>query len=704
MRRLTRAVLAAGLAIGGYELVLLGRTPPTGILLQEAFFGLPYALLAIGLILIYRANRFINFAQAQLGVAPALLGVLLMKVEHTNYFLALGATIVFAAMLGAFVDFAVVRRFTSQPRLVVMIATIGVGLLCELLQLVVPGWFDVVLNGFGGHAVSSAPPSTPFTRFHFSVNHVTFGGDMLAIAVVTVVVVVALNLFFRVSSLGMAIRAAAENADRAKLLGIPVLALSTVVWVIAAVLSALASFLQTPLTGVQIGVSTGPTALIYGLAAAIIARMESFGTALVAGVGIGILTQSMFYVYNDPYLPGAVIVPVLLVVLLTRRRTLSRGEDVALASLRQGGEFRPIPPELRRLAEVVWGRRVTMLAAAAVLFAGPLLLSVDKQELASVVVVYAIVCVSLVILTGWSGQISLGQWGLSGVGAFVAGWFASHLHADFFLTLIVAGLAGAVASLLIGIPALRIQGPFLAATTLAFGIAVFGYLDSPTYFPRELPDVVHTVGRPLLYGRYSLAGPMAFYYVTAFALVGALASAAALRRTRAGRVMIAVRDNPRGAQSFGVNVARVRIAAFAISGFWAALAGALFVYQQGALDQQSFIPDTSILLMMIVVIGGVTSLPGAIVAAAVYGMLQYGGLGQQAQLLATGAGSLILLMVAPGGLAQGMYATRDAFLRVIAKRHGLTVPSLVADRRAATLGEARVGEVRAVEPPVTVPA
>jgi branched-chain amino acid transport system permease protein len=246
-----------------------------------------------------------------------------------------------------------------------------------------------------------------------------------------------------------------------------------------------------------------------------------------------------------------------------------------------------------------------------------------------------------------------------------------------------------VASLIIGLPALRIQGPFLAATTLAFGISVKVFLLSPHYFGSFLPDTIHTVERPMLYGKFSLAGPLAFYYVTAGFLVAALASAAAIRRSRTGRAVIGVRDNTRGAQSYGINVARVRITAFAISGFWAALAGALFVYQQGALDQTSFDSSVSITLMTIVVIGGVTSLPGAMLGATYLGVLLYGGFGPRAQILATGAGVLVLLMVAPGGVAQGFYNTRDAFLRQIAKRRSILVPSLVADRRMASLEEAR---------------
>lgn len=694
--RLRTAGLALG-AIAAYKLILAGRTPPLGIIVLSGVIGLTYSMLAIGLILIYRANRVLNFAQGEMGAAPALLGVMLIKLEHWPYLVALGVTVVASALIGFLAEVGIVRRFARAPRLVLMIATIGMGLLLAIMQAVVPGWFGVSLSGFGGsRTMDASPPETPFGGLHFTITGVRFSGDVIVIVVVAALVVAGLTVFFRRSRVGIAIRASAENSDRASLMGVPVRGLSTIVWVIASVLSAVALFTQSAVTGVRLGISVGPTALIYGLAAAIFARMESFPRALGAGIAIGVLMQSVYYVYNDPYLPGAIAVPVLLVILLMQRGRLSRGEEAGFADHHQASEFRPVPPELRRVPEVQWGRLgLGILGLAALIFV-PLMLDIGKKELATVSVIYAIVCVSLVVLTGWSGQISLGQWGLAGVGAFIAGWLGAHLHADFFLTLIVAGFAGAVASLVIGLPALRIRGLFLAATTLAFAISVHVFLLAPRYFGAFLPDDAHPLGRPILYGRFSLEGPLAFYYLTAGILLAALASAAMLRRTRAGRAIIAVRDNTRSAQSYGISASRVKIAAFAISGFWAALAGALFVYHQGAVDQQSFDPTLSITLLTIVVIGGVTSLPGAMLGATYLGVLRYGGLGSQAQALATGLGVLVLLMVAPGGLAQAFYSARDGALRWVAKRGSIVVPSLIADKRTATLAEARSGQVRDV--------
>src|SRR5206468_16368 len=292
---------------------------------------------------------------------------------------------------------------------------------------------------------------------------------------------------------------------------------------------------------IPVGADIGPFVLLYALAAAVIARMESFPVALIAGVAIGVIEQSVYYFSRDPSVASALMLPILLVAMLAQRRRLSRALDTGLATWRQAAEFRPVPPELREVPEVAWGRVVLGTALAALFILLPFVIDLERQILSSVILIYAIVAVSLVILTGWAGQISLGQWGFAGIGALVAGGMASHLHADFFVTMLAAGLAGALVSLLIGVPALRIQGLYLAVTTLAFAIAVQVYLLSPKYFARFLPNSAQPIERPLIYGRYSIAGPRAFYFVCLAALVLALGSARALRRSRSGRVIVAAR-------------------------------------------------------------------------------------------------------------------------------------------------------------------
>ena len=194
-------------------------------------------------------------------------------------------------------------------------------------------------------------------------------------------------------------------------------------------------------------------------------------------------------------------------------------------------------------------------------------------------VIYAIVGVSLVVLTGWAGQISLGQFAISGVGAAVAGGLAANHGWDFFAAVFAGGLAGAAVAVLVGLPALRIQGLFLAITTLSFAFVVAHMLNRD-YVGWLLPKDGQPVLRPNLLERIDIeqsskVGPItltedAKFYWLCLAFLGlAVALARSLRKNRSGRIFIGVRDNGRLMQAFGVNLARTRIAAFALSGFLA---------------------------------------------------------------------------------------------------------------------------------------
>jgi branched-chain amino acid transport system permease protein len=696
-----RTVLAIGGLYGAIQLLLRNNLPPLGVIVFGGLIGLLYALVAFGLILIYRANRIINFAQAEIGASAALLAVLLIKVHHVPYLLAFVIAMAAAILTGAVVELIIVRRFMRAPRLVLSVATIGISLILAYVQFYIPHWLG------GSFLVDPNPPKTPFSGLKFKIDPLMFDANSIVILFAVGITVVGLWAFFRFTDLGIGIRAAAENADRAKLLGISTGMLSSVTWMLAAALSGLGVFLRIPVIGIPVGADVGPYVLLYALTAAVIAKMDSFYVATVAGICIGIIEQCMYYWSRYANLGSALMLPILLVAMLTQRGRLSRGEDSGVATWSMAKEFRPIPPELLRVPEVEWGRFGAMTFTVVGVVALPFLIAYQRQILLSVIVIYAIVAVSLVMLTGWAGQISLGQWGIAGVGTVVASLMTFKWHQNFFLTLLVAGIVGSLASLIIGLPAIRIQGLYLAVATFAFGFVVQVYLMSPNYFHSILPGTLDEIPRPKIYGRFNIDKdhPRAFYFLCLTFLVLALISARLFRRSRAGRVIIAARDNERGAASYGISIARARLTAFVVSGFWAAVAGALFAFQAQTVNQGDFDPNESLLLMTIVVLGGVTSLPGAMLGTAFIGLLKWGGLNPNTQVLASGAGVLVILYVAPGGVAQWFYGARDGLLRWVADRRGIIVPSLLADSRddsaAADLDTAKALQVAAQAPVFT---
>ncbi len=675
------------LHLGFLEIGRKAASIPRGVFVQGAVIGALYGLIGMGLILVYRANRIINFSQAQLGSVPAVAALFLVAFHGLPYLASLPIVLVGAVILGALVEILFIRRFSNAPRLILTVVTIGIGFLLVVLEFFTKLWIA------GGSRLLSGDFKTPFSSFRLRFGQVFLTGDHIVAIVVVGAIVIALAAFFRFTDMGIAVRASAENGERAALLGIPVRRVSTVVWIIAAVMSAVGVFLRAPLVGLPVTGFVGPSILLYGLAVAVIARMESLPRAFFAGMLIGAIDRAAIFSTNRAALANAIMLVVILVALLVQRTALSRAQEIGASTWQAVKEFRPVPTELRDVRDVVTARVGLTALVVALVVAGPFIVTDTNTGLLTVAVIYAIVGVSLVILTGWAGQISLGQFAISGIGAAVAGGLAANHHWDFFATLAVAGVAGAVVAVLIGLPALRIQGLFLAVTTLAFAFAVQNFVLTREFFGWLLPKDFTNVARPVLYGRFStttdskflwftVTADAKFYYLCVVFLILFLFIAKSLRKNRSGRVFIGARDNGRMMQSYGVNLAMTRLAAFAISGFIAAVAGALYAYQQGVVEPGAFPAEKSIELFAMTVIGGLTSLPGAMLGAAfVKGLPLLPGLKdiQQIEFLTSGAGLVAILLFLPGGLAEGMYRIRDRFLRSVAAKRGIHVPSLVAD-------------------------
>lgn len=666
-------VVFGQLALGPLTIGIRDVPVPRAIFVNGAIIGLLYALLGMGLILVYRANRIINFAQAQLGSVPAVTALLVMLRKDVNYFLTIPIVLFGGMALGAVVERVIIRRFRNAPRLILTVATIGVQLLLLAAEF-------GVQTAIVGKQVSSNQFTTPWSDlFDFQLGPLRFSGDFIVAAVVTAIICALLGAFFRFTDMGIAVRASAENGERASLLGIPVARVSTIVWIIAATLSAVAVFLRAPMTGLTLGSSVGASVLLYGLAAAVIARMDSLPMCVIAGMGIGIIDQSALYGTRRASLAVATMLVVILVALLLQRGRLARAFDAAAGTWQSVKEYRPVPIELRQLPEVVLARGAIYNVVLFVAVILPLILPERFAPRFALVVIFAMVGVSLVILTGWSGQISLGQWAFSGIGAAVAGSLAVRGW-DFFACLLAAGIAGAIAAVLIGLPALRIQGLFLAVTSLAFAFTVQNFFLNKEYFGDFLPKTGEVVARPNLYGVFSTRSDIRFYFVCLAFLVLSMLIARSVRKNRLGRILIGVRDNGRGVQAYGVNLARTRLAAFAISGFIAAVAGGLYAFLNEAVFNTAFRPERSITVFAITVIGGLTSLPGAVLGSIyVEGVPIFFRNNETVALLASSVGLLLLLLFVPGGLSEIFYRVRDGFLRWVAKRHDVHVPSLVAD-------------------------
>lgn len=651
---------------------------PAGIVLSGLVFGAINSLVALSIVLVYRANRVVNFAAAEFGSVAAVVAIELHIQVKLGYFESVAAGLVLAAILGAVIEFTILRRFAAAPRLIVAVVTIGLAQVLNGVSVIIP---------YEWNPGNAGTFTTPFTA-HFSVFPVLFTGDYIAAMVVVPIVLVALTWFLRGTHYGVAIRAAADNGDRARLLGVPVRRLSTIIWTLTGLLSAIAVLLRVPILGFASfqSVSEGGTSLLLmTLTAAVIGGMTSLPVTVLAAMGLGVVDQLSEWTFRDATYVNVALLGVVLFMLLVKRGTLSRAAESGVSTWHAIRPVRPIPPELVGLRSVRFGGLALTLAMLGIAVAVPYVLSAGRTQLATFIVIYAIVACSLVVLTGFAGHISLGQVGFMGVGAAVTSLLIGRHGTDMFLALGVGVTAAAVAAVIVGIPALRISGPFLAVTTLAFAVASAQYFLNPLYFPWLRPT--DQLPQLSIFGRVPLDSDRQLYFLCLFALIVVLTAVRGLRASHAGRAMIASQENRLAAQSFGIDTTRAHLVAFAVSGAIAGLAGGLFVIQQQGYAATNFSALQGLQFFTMVVIGGLGSLSGVVLGAVyVYGV-QY-LLPPGWSLLATGAGIVALLMFFPGGLGDLVYRGRDAVLRLIASRRGLIVPSLLADRADRTHGEA----------------
>jgi ABC-type branched-subunit amino acid transport system ATPase component/ABC-type branched-subunit amino acid transport system permease subunit len=656
-----RSVLVAAASVA-VVLILSAIVPhevPLGTVLFGVIYGSLNGLLAIGLVLLYRLTRAINFAYGAMGGVAAAAGASLFLGEHWPWPLAVLGALVIGGAVGGGVGLLVNWRFAKAPRMMLTVATIGLAQLLGGVAFLLPKWLH------GPSLITSF--RTSFSSLHFEVNPVVFTGNDIVVIVAVPLVVALVSWFLLGTDAGRAVRAIADNADRVRLLGIPARRLLLGVWVMSGVIAALAVMLQAPSAGVPIDVAAGPELLLVPLVAAVVARMESLWVAFVAGIALGVMEELVRLNISKQSIETPIFLVVVLVALLVQHRSSSRAEVADESSWSASGATRAVPAVLRSLPEVrtlVIGGAV---ALAALVLCLPLLLQAANLNEVSVGIVFGLGALSLVVLSGWGGTISLGQTALVGVGAVAAGNLIMHTNTDLFLSLVGSGVAGAVVAVVLGLPALRVKGMYLAVTTMAFAIAANDFFFNPTNFSSFLPA---NVVRPLLWKRFNLGNQTDLYFLCLGVLVFLIVLVQGIRKARPGRAVIATRDNLRAAEAAGVPSTRVRLGAFAMAGVIAGVAGGLYVVILGGVGYETFPPSDSILVFSMAVIGGLGSISGALAGVA---LIEWLGIAfPQYQLVLTGFGMLVLLMFFPSGLAGAFEWTRDRILLVIARRRGLS--------------------------------
>ncbi len=683
MRNNASAMSTAVVAVVGAAAVLAATqlapgAMPLGVVLYGAVVGTATGLMAIGLVLTYRTSRVINFGYGAMGIMGAGVAAGATSQHGTPWPVALPLGVAAGVGVGALFEVVGIRRLANAPRLVLTVATIG-------LAQALPGMTPYLLDWFNVSEILNRV-DTPWDHIEVTVDPMIFNGNDLAILVVVPVVLAALTWFLLRTEAGTAVRGMADNMDRARLLGIPVGRLSLLVWSIAGGIAALAVALRVPNDGIAFDPTGGPSALLPPLAAAVVVGMASPTRAFLAGVGIGVLDQVVRWNVDKQATTTLVLLAVIVVGLLVqrvlvtaagRRGIAARGDEES--SWVVVGSGRRLPPRLARLPEVRLTRLVIGLVVAAALLAIPVLGTSSQVNYATVSLVYGMVAVSLVVLTGWGGVVSLGQIALVGVGGVVAANLIADHNLDLFVTLGASAVAGGLVALLIGLPALRVSGQFLAVTTLAFAVAMQLYVLNPANDESLLPSAYP---RPELWGRAELADERWLYLLALGLLAVAVVVVRNLRRARTGRVIAAGRDNERATAAAGVNTVETRLVAFLLAGVFAGLAGAIHAIALRGIGFNTYEAADSLLVFSMAVIGGVASLGGTLAGVGLIMWLGYAF--PRSQLLIAGVGLLGILVVLPGGLAEAFERVRDRLVGVAARRRGIPVE----DRLAPSNGDA----------------
>jgi sulfate-transporting ATPase len=561
--------------------------------------GAVYALFAQGAVLIYRGSGLVNFAQGAVGTFAAYIAFVDLSGEREwSPWLAAGMAVLAAALVSLAFQAIVLRALRGSAAIVRIIATIG---LLGLLQAIV-----LKRYGAANHSVDSY---LPHDVWH--VGDITIQEERVYLVVITLVVTAALWAWTRHTRVGLAINASAQNERAVQTLGWSPDRLAALTWTIGGALGGSAAVLAAPLTGLSAATFT-IVVTVAGLGAALLGGFHSFPLTLVGGLIIGVgeamatkYSGDIIDLLGQDQITGLNRMPAFLVIFLV---VVVRGRGLPLRS--------HVAVRLPRLGTGQISPRAVLFASAVVLV---LLFGVMDEAWAAATytsLATAVMVLSIVVITGYAGQISLAQWALAGVGALIAGRFV-HAGLAIELAIPLGVLLTIPVGLVFALPALRTRGVNLAVVTLGLGFLVSEVVFANHTYLGERLDGGTRIGRAELFGievdAFNHPHAWAFVSLVTFVLLALLV--ANLRRSRTGRRLIAVRTNERAAASLGISVFGVKLYAFAVSAGLAAVAGILIAFRSQVITYGEFNVFASINSLGHAVIGGLGYVLGAAFAA-----------------------------------------------------------------------------------------
>ncbi len=576
-------------------------------------YGCAYALMAVGLVLTYKASGVLNLAFGAQAYVSAV--VFYVAVHHgwPKWAAFIVAVVLLSPAIGVVLDLLLFRYTRTAPDLVKLVPVLG-------LLIAIPSITQIIF----GTSTRTSPPAILLdpNRVYFHVFGFAVTGEEITTTVVTVVVVAALALLFKSSGLGLRMRAVVESPRIVELAGIRSDRVSATAWGLSSLFAGLAGVLLAPIYS-SLSASNFSALLVASIAAAAVGGFSSLPLTLAGGIGLGIAQEVI-----GGYLPSGTILSsglrpafpfvVLAVLIIVRPQfgdTRSTGDPLSVCD--------PPPPSLKpptRITEVALGTRV---------FTGVILLALVVSALTWVPgnwsftltqgLVFATIFLSITLLTGMGGQISLCQATFAGIGAFTTGQLATHFGLSVLVGFVAGGLLAAAVGALLSLPTLRLAGLALALLTLAFALLADNVLFAYPWAGNGASGL--TIPRPSI-GGISFSGNGAFFWLTIVVLALVALGVRLIRGGTIGGELTAIRGSEVGATSIGIDLRRLRIIAFALAAGIAGVGGALYGSLQQTVSPNDFNYLFSLVFVVVVATIGVYSVAGAIEAGLAYAVLQ----------------------------------------------------------------------------------
>ena len=596
-------------------------------------YGCAYALMAVGLVLTYRASGVFNLAFGAQAFVSAVIFSIALHDGWPGWAAFVVAVLLASPALGLAMERLLFRYTPTAGPLVKLVPALG-------LLIAIPAVTQMLI-GTATRLPSSLVLQPWKVYFHLASTPVS--GEELSTTVITVAVVAAFALVLRSSGLGLRMRAVVESPRMAELSGVRADRTSAAAWVLSSLLAGLAGVLLAPMYS-TVASSNFTALLVAAIAAAAIGSFASLPLTLVGAIGLGIAQQLL-----AGYLPSGTILSsglrpafpfVVLAIALVAGRSLRRAEvRDPLASCDPPAHAFRAPT---RMTEVAVGSRAFTALVVGMLVATTLVLVPGNWEFVFTLgVVLSIIFLSITLLTGMGGQISLGQAAFAGAGAFTAGQLAMH-SVPVLGAILLAGVLAAALGAVVALPALRLGGIAVGLLTLSFALLATNVLFLYPWAGNGATGL--TVPRPTL-GPISFAGNGAFFWLSLVFLVVLAGAVKLVQWGTTGQELAALRGSERGSAAIGIDVRRLRVVAFTLSAAIAGIGGALYASLQQSVSVNDFNYQFSLVYVVVVAAVGVYSVAGAIEAGVLYAVLM-----QLTSTLSSRFSSLLALVFAVAAL------------------------------------------------------